>query len=73
MSSPALSPDGSIVYVGSDDTNVYALNTTNGTKLWNFTTQGQVYSSPSLSTKPAGSLFIGSQDKSLYAIDIAGL
>ena len=37
-SSPAV-VDG-VVYIGSGDGNVYALNATNGAKLWNYTTGG---------------------------------
>ena len=39
-SSPAV-VDG-VVYIGSDDDNVYALNATNGAKLWNYTTGNSV-------------------------------
>ena len=46
-SSPALSNLG-ILYVGSDDQNVYALNTIDGTKLWKFTSDGKVSSSVAL-------------------------
>ena len=35
-SSPALSNDGKVLYVGSNDNNVYAINALDGTELWNF-------------------------------------
>ncbi len=47
LSSPAVS--NGVVYVGSDDGNVYALNATTGMKVWNYTTGGEVYSSPAVS------------------------
>ena len=38
-SSPAVV--GGVVYIGSSDDKVYALNATNGAKLWSYTTGGQ--------------------------------
>ncbi len=63
-SSPAIGEDGTI-YVGSQDTNLYAVNP-NGTKKWNFTTNGHVYSSPSVGSD--GMVYVGSKDHRLYAI-----
>jgi outer membrane protein assembly factor BamB len=54
-----------VVYVGSDDGNVYALNATSGTKLWNFTTGDSVASSPAVVN---GVVYVGSGDGNLYAI-----
>ena len=54
-SSPAVV--GGVVYVGSDDGNVYALNAANGAKLWNYTTGSEVYSSPAVVD---GVVYIGS-------------
>merc|ERR1711865_745877 len=48
-SSATLSADGSVVYVGSDDKSLYALNTADGSKKWAFATGGRVYSSATLS------------------------
>ena len=61
-SSPVVS--NGIVYVGSDDHKVYALNATNGKQLWNFTTNGPVSSTPAVGN---GIVYIGST--SLYAIN----
>jgi outer membrane protein assembly factor BamB len=36
-SSPTLSSDDKVVYVGSDDGHLYAVNAVSGTQLWNFT------------------------------------
>ena len=44
VGSPAIS--NGVVYVGSDDENLYALNATNGSQLWNYTTYSLVDYSP---------------------------
>merc|ERR1712166_739409 len=44
-SSPTLSPDGSVVYAGSFDQSLYAVDTADGTKKWAFHTGSGVYSS----------------------------
>jgi outer membrane protein assembly factor BamB len=54
-----------VVYVGSDDNNVYALNATTGAKLWNYTTGGYVGSSPAVVN---GVVYVGSYDKNIYAL-----
>ena len=55
-----------IVYVGSDDNNVYALNATSGEKLWNYTADDGVSSSPCIVD---GVVYIGSDDDNVYALD----
>ncbi len=55
-SSPAVL--NGLVYVGSNDHNVYALNTTTGAKVWNYTTGGHVLSSPAVVN---GVVFVGSE------------
>src|ERR1700690_1461590 len=45
-----------VLYIGSFDDNVYALNATSGTKLWNYSTGGPVFSSPAVVNDKA---FIG--------------
>ena len=37
-----------IVYIGSDDSSVYALNADNGGKLWSYPTGSAVVSSPAV-------------------------
>ena len=54
-SSPAVA--NGVVYVGSDDHNVYALNATTGAKLWNYTTGGTCDSSPAVAN---GVVYVGS-------------
>ena len=37
-----------VIFVGSYDFNVYALNATNGAPIWNYTTGGYVDTSPAV-------------------------
>ena len=64
-SSPAIGSDGT-VYVGSEDTKLYAINGKTGVKLWEFKTGGPVESSPAIG--PDGTVYVGSNDNKLYAI-----
>jgi outer membrane protein assembly factor BamB len=65
-SSPAIGPDGT-VYIGSDspDCGLHALYP-NGTKKWDFVTQGNIASSPAIGSE--GTIYFGSDDKKLYAL-----
>jgi len=63
-SSPAV-VDG-IVYVGASDGNVYALNASTGTLIWNYTTGFWINSSPAVAD---GKVYIGSWDRNVYALD----
>lgn len=63
-SSPAVS--GGVVYVGSTDQNLYALNASTGEQLWIYTTGGEVRSSPAVS---GGVVYIGSYDSSVHAVN----
>ena len=64
-SSPAVAPDGTI-YVGSSDTNLYAITGDGGMK-WAFKTGGTVWSSPAVGDD--GTIYVGSSDNSLYAVN----
>ena len=55
-----------LVYFGSGDTNVYALDAANGTLKWKFKTGDVVHASPALAD---GKLFVGSWDSYFYALD----
>src|SRR5258707_13767286 len=66
LSSPAVA--GGLVYFGSSDSNVYALDAGSGTLQWKFKTGDVVHSSPAVTD---GTLFIGSWDTYLYALDAA--
>jgi outer membrane protein assembly factor BamB len=63
-SSPAVV--NGVVYSGSFDGNVYALNATTGAKLWTFTTGSAVLSSPAVAN---GVVYIGSDDFNVYALN----
>jgi outer membrane protein assembly factor BamB len=58
-----------VVYVGSDDDGLYALNAANGTLLWSYTTGGAVESSPAVAN---GVVYVGSGDDNLYAFGLPG-
>src|SRR5580700_10640743 len=54
FSSPAVA--NGVVYVGSNDSNLYALNARTGAKLWSYPTGYQVYSSPAVAN---GVVYVG--------------
>ena len=64
-SSPAIV--NGIVYVGSDDHNVFPLKATTGTKVWNYTT-GDLVSSAVVRPRPSpnGIVYIGKWDHNIY-------
>ncbi len=64
-SSPAVAKG--VVYVGSWDHNLYAINATTAAELWKYTTQGEVYSSPAVSN---GVVYVGSNAHNLYALKV---
>ena len=55
-----------VVYVGSGDTNVYALNATTGALQWSYRTGDLVASSPAVAN---GIVYIGSDDDNVYALN----
>ena len=55
-----------LLYVGSSDGNLYALNAVTGQEIWKFTTGGPVASSPTIDN---GILYFLSGDSYLYAIN----
>jgi outer membrane protein assembly factor BamB/tRNA A-37 threonylcarbamoyl transferase component Bud32 len=63
-STPAVQ-DG-VVYVGSYDSNVYALDAEDGKFLWKYATEGGIGSSPCVHL---GRVFVGSSDRVLYAVN----
>ncbi|MEI6520205.1 MAG: PQQ-binding-like beta-propeller repeat protein [bacterium] len=67
FSSPAISSDGTVIYIGSDDSNVYAINSADGTQKWIYTTGGLVKSTPAVDKN--GTIYVGSRDKNLYALN----
>jgi eukaryotic-like serine/threonine-protein kinase len=55
-----------VVYFGSGDTNIYALDAASGSLKWKFKTGGVVHASPAIFD---GTLFVGSWDSYFYALD----
>lgn len=64
ISSPSVA-DG-IVYVGSQDRNIYALGAWSGKLIWNFTTKNSVESSPAVEN---GKVYTGGDDGYVYCLD----
>jgi outer membrane protein assembly factor BamB len=64
ISSPSVT-DG-IVYVGSQDKNIYAIGAWSGNLIWNFTTQGAIESSPAVAN---GKVYTGGDDGYVYCLD----
>jgi outer membrane protein assembly factor BamB len=64
LSSPVVA--GGVVYIGSGDQNVYALDAATGAVKWTFATGDVVHASPAIAD---GVVYIGSWDRNLYAID----
>ncbi len=62
-SSPAIGEDG-IVFIGSDDGRVHAVNGSSGAHVWSTLTQGRVRSSPAI--LPDGSAVIVGSDDGTY-------
>ena len=59
---------GGIIYVGSDDGTLYAVEAETGTEQWTFETGDSIQSSP---TVVDDIVYFGSQDNILYAVDTA--
>src|ERR1700722_2311859 len=55
-----------VVYVGSGDTNIYALDAASGQLKWKFKTGDVVHASPAIA---GGKLYVGSWDSYFYALD----
>jgi outer membrane protein assembly factor BamB/pimeloyl-ACP methyl ester carboxylesterase len=67
-SSPALSPDGTVVYYGSEDGYLYARNTSDGSLKWKSPwTYGGIQSSPAIGID--GTIYVGTQYGNLWAIN----
>ena len=71
-SSPAISSDGSKLFVGGggqglNDSNVYAMLSSNGSNLWQYNTGRAVKSTPSLSND-SSTVYVGSDDTTMYAL-----
>jgi eukaryotic-like serine/threonine-protein kinase len=56
-----------VVYIGSLDDKVYALNASTGALLWSYTTGNEVYDSPVVAN---GVVYVGSDDDKVYAFSL---
>jgi len=63
-SSPLVTSD--VVYVGSNDGQLYALDALDGGRIWSYPAAGSVTSSPALD---GGTVYVGSNDRRLHAVD----
>lgn len=66
FSSPAVVKG--VALIGSEDGNLYAVNTATGKQVWKFTTGGAVHSSPAVYDN---TVYAGSFDGHYYAVDFA--
>jgi outer membrane protein assembly factor BamB len=55
-----------IVYAGSQDKNIYAVDAENGNLVWNYTTGGPIVTSPAVAD---GKVYVGSEDGYVYCLD----
>jgi outer membrane protein assembly factor BamB len=58
--------DEGIIYVGSLDHNLYALDVSTGQLIWSFRANGSIFEAPAMDQ---GILYVGSQDGNVYALD----
>jgi len=73
-SSPSIGKVGDrvVLFVGSYDKNLYALDAFTGKEIWRYTTGGEIFSTPALAEVDGQSLlFFGSAERVLYALDAA--
>jgi len=64
---PVLSADASTIYFGANKGGVYALNTANGTRRWQFQIYGSIYASSALDSQ--GVLYTATTIEHVYAVD----
>ncbi len=62
-SSPTVHND--LVFIASDDDNIYALNATTGEEIWRYTTGDEVASSAAVAY---GCVYVGSYDRKIYCL-----
>lgn len=69
-SAPALSADGLVVYAGSDDNCLYAVNTSTGTLKWKYKASDDVNSPPAIDA--AGNIYITTSNWNAWSIKPTG-
>ncbi len=67
LSSPAVLKER--VFFAASDNNVYCFDCDTGLKIWEFATDGKMWSSPAIAEND-GALFCGSLDSHIYGLDI---
>jgi outer membrane protein assembly factor BamB len=67
ISSPAVA--NGVVYISSNDGNLYALDASTGQRPWSYGTTSAFYSSPAVAN---GEVYIGSYSSSVYAFGLPG-
>jgi outer membrane protein assembly factor BamB len=67
-SSPAVA--GGVVYIGSYDDTLYALDAVTGARKWSYTTGNWITSSPAVAN---GVVYVGSWDDTIYAFHLPGM
>ncbi len=73
FSSPALWHERGILYIGSNDNCLYAINAGSGTFRWKFTTGDKIISSPSIGHDGIEHVvYFGSLDRNVYALAASG-
>jgi eukaryotic-like serine/threonine-protein kinase len=64
IASPVI--QGKLIYFGSDDGNIYAVDSETGRQVWKTKTRGPVPATPAIAN---GMLYVGSYDGNFYALD----
>jgi len=59
---------GGVVYVGSADQHLYAIDAITGSQRWRYPTEGSVTSTPAVAD---GAVYVGCDDDHLYSVDAA--
>ncbi len=73
LNGPESSTNQGILFVGTTQGKLLALNTFDGSQKWSYQTQGEIYSSPAVLREGTNSrVFFGSSDGLLRAIDVNG-
>lgn len=73
LASPALSGDGSVVYVADTGGVLRALSARSGSEVWQYTAPGQIRGSPAVSPGLDGRVFVTSSDGTVTAVEATGL
>lgn len=69
FSSPALNSDGTVIFIGASDNNIYAINASSGTLKWKVGTAGKIISSPVMGYDGIEDvIYVGSLDHHVYAL-----